>query len=188
MSTCSRGSAASPLPQDGRDSGQLRLWKSTPTARPSCAVNAPHRRDRVWIVANAIGRGCGEAGKSGGVAEVSGRTSHAVMSTEKSGSDVAHAEEGAVRPGLCEEDAGGEWGRRSGDCRRRSTQPRLGDALDGLPAWMVGWGDDWEEGVPRVAKGVEERVNKLKALGNAIVPQVAYQILKAIADIEGGKR
>ena len=30
-------------------------------------------------------------------------------------------------------------------------------------------------------------MNKLKALGNAIVPQVAFQILKIIAEIENRK-
>jgi len=30
-----------------------------PVIIPACAVGAPHRRDRVWIIANATGRGCG---------------------------------------------------------------------------------------------------------------------------------
>jgi len=47
------------------------------------------------------------------------------------------------------------------------------------------WSDgSWESGIPRVAMGVKERVNRLKSLGNAIVPQVAYQIFKAIKEIE----
>lgn len=35
--------------------------------------------------------------------------------------------------------------------------------------------------IPRVVTGVKDRAKRLKALGNSIVPQVAYQIFKAIA-------
>lgn len=41
--------------------------------------------------------------------------------------------------------------------------------------------DGWEAGVPRVTAGCENRVAKLKALGNALVPQVAYQVFRTIA-------
>jgi hypothetical protein len=46
---------------------------------------------------------------------------------------------------------------------------------------MNAFGPDWEDGVPRGVATERDRVNKLKALGNSIVPQVAYQILKAMA-------
>lgn len=49
---------------------------------------------------------------------------------------------------------------------------------------MDGYWDREPEGVPRVATGVKDRVNRLKGLGNSIVPQVAYQIFKAIEQYE----
>jgi hypothetical protein len=49
---------------------------------------------------------------------------------------------------------------------------------------MNAFGPDWEEGVPRVTAGCVNRVAKLKALGNALVPQVAYQVFLAISQSE----
>jgi hypothetical protein len=40
-----------------------------------------------------------------------------------------------------------------------------------------------EPGVGRVANGVSNRVDRIKGLGNAIVPQVAYQIIKGIREL-----
>ena len=53
---------------------------------------------------------------------------------------------------------------------------------------MDGYWDREPEGVPRVATGVKDRVNRLKGLGNAIVPQVVYQIFKAIEEYDNGRR
>lgn len=52
-------------------------------------------------------------------------------------------------------------------------------------AWK--WPDE-DITVPRIATGVKNRVNRLKALGNAVVPAQFYPIFKAIAGIEAMNR
>lgn len=70
----------------------------------------------------------------------------------------------------------------SGFCRestrRRLTESRLGGVVDGISDWIH------EPNIPRVATGVKNRVDRLKCLGNAVVPQQAYPIFKAIAELE----
>jgi site-specific DNA-cytosine methylase len=51
---------------------------------------------------------------------------------------------------------------------------------------MNAWADGWEDGIPRVATDVPERTNKLRALGNALVPQIAEWIGRRIVAREEG--
>lgn len=64
----------------------------------------------------------------------------------------------------------------------RTTQCRLRNQI--WAHWPAGPGEQhpWEP--PRIATGVKDRVAKLKALGNAVVPAQAYPIFRAIMEIE----
>lgn len=69
----------------------------------------------------------------------------------------------------------------------RSTQPRVGGVADGVPAWMDGY---WltEPDIPRVATGIPDRVEQLKAYGNAVYWRQFYPIFKGIYTIENNYR
>ena len=77
---------------------------------------------------------------------------------------------------------------------RRPAEPLLGGMVDGLPTGMDGdldfvinhyWDDEPE--IPRIATGIEHRVDRLKCLGNAVVPQQFYPIFRVIAEISQEK-
>ena len=67
--------------------------------------------------------------------------------------------------------------------REREVQTPAIRACGSHPAW-----DNWpdEPGVGRVADGIPNRVDRIKCLGNAVVPQQFYLFFKLIADIENG--
>lgn len=87
-------------------------------------------------------------------------------------------EEKGIQPGR---DA--SYGICSSGRKQRSAQSGLGGMADGLPDWVDGYWDI-EPDIPRVAIGARHRVDRLKALGNAVVPQQFYPFFRAIVDAE----
>lgn len=173
---------------------------------PACAVNAPHKRDRVWIVAvsnrgvcqpSAIHRpGIRDQAALERPVNVAGGASHQSEALADANSAGLEGRERQGVPERAHQWAVGPCGPH-GPChapnadrqsQNGATEPRgergrgqfescLGNLAHGLPERMAGHFDA-EPDIPRVAAGIQQRAAKLKALGNAIVPQVAYQILR----------
>ena len=137
-------------------------YEVQPFIIPACAVNAPHRRDRVWIIAN-----CANPRAKG------------LQKREISPDDAA-------------------------DARRIRRKQRSSENIQPeskKPEWQnshyLGWERDWrkvaaatcnarmDDGLSRKVDGVSYsfakwRNESIKAYGNAIVPQVAVEIFRAI--------
>jgi DNA (cytosine-5)-methyltransferase 1 len=169
------------IDRDLRQAGYETVWLVV----PACAVNAPHRRDRVWIVAHLQSRKSREPPEPEG-REDSGRG-------DNEGGNVADSCEGGLEKagtklttaGIARKDTRfatdssneGLQGRERSEPLRL---PRQFDRGGAIPEWTENW---YEVATRfcRVDDGIPNRVDRLKSLGNAIVPQVAYQIIKAIA-------
>lgn len=74
---------------------------------------------------------------------------------------------------------------------RRDAESILGRVADGISSWMDGDLDfiinhywDSEPDTPRIASGIEHRTDRIKCLGNAVVPQQFYPVFKAISEVE----
>lgn len=126
------------------------------------------------------------SGKSGEIPRTVANTDHGSRDVRRDGELPAIEASGGIRAnhaGGTAEHGGGE---------RRAAQPGLGGVDDGLSAWMdrgmsaPGYWMPEPDGVPRITQKREHRSDRLKCLGNAVVPQQFYPVFQAIADIERG--
>jgi len=133
-------------------------YEVQPLIIPACGVNAPHKRDRVWIVAHSDSKRRAKGNRPN--------------------SGVNEAGENAYREGQTDTYNIGRTSETAAYTQSIYVQ-RLDDRSGKGEPWGSGWWES-EPYVGRVAHGVPNRVDRLKGLGNAIVPQVAYQIMKGI--------
>ena len=137
------------------------------------SVGANHQRERVWIVANARQheRGFQPSGNQEGIRP---RT---FEKTKRSSAADKTSRSGTREETLANAECIGQ--QRQGKPVRPSSSTK---DSDGQTSWSYdgsqraeGW---WniEPNVGRVAHGVSSRVDRLKSLGNSLVPQIPYYI------------
>lgn len=164
---------------------------------PACAVDAGHRRDRVWIVAHADSGGCVH-GKS--KVEPAEAGIDAQRQSFAGGADVADSNGSGMERREDSRSVESCWagcdqqpcGRREVGAVAESKTRRLSERATEKPVQhdacggsVSARGDFWfrwdaEPCVGRVAHGIPNRVDRVKSLGNAIVPQVAAEIIRAM--------
>ena len=169
-----------------------------PLVLPACAVNAPHRRDRVWIVAYAHHRqpvqppqalrpGRDAAGLSGEAAP----DSDSQRRGQPSSLLLPAAQGEGPRPGSRDYEPAFD-----GDDHRMGwvfTQPPLRPGDDGLPGHLVRPdGNRDAAGTPPDSDHRQKDPrhwgrNTLKAAGNALVPYIPAIFFQFIADYEAGR-
>ena len=170
-----------------------------PFVVPACAVDAPHRRDRVWIVANSddagqpASPGPRQNNRDQPGNDTRGRSADVV---DTDGGDCSRHDEatdqGWRQQGLatgCKDvaDAKSQQVERHRTTGEQEPQSPAGERLSGRDSagaqpgfWLP------EPPVGRVANGIPKRVDRLRGLGNAIVPQIAMQIGLTIKAVEHG--
>ncbi len=158
---------------------------------PACGIGAPHQRYRVFIVANSRGQRTqcvpthdkNKDRWAENRAEF-GRSSQDMADTERNrreqGSKMLCGRESIITAS-CENVSDPDKQYGNGNGFSTSEAPQFKAASLSKEHWLS------EPDVGRVAHGIPKRVDRLKCLGNAVVPQQVYPILRAIAEIEGDK-
>lgn len=149
-------------------------YEVEPIIIPACGVDAPHRRNRVWIIAGGGGAMWPTPRTPSGGPDNSAkrlRPSGHRGTTNLLGSVLANPQ-----------------GQQSSSDDNRSEQTETFESQQGEfrgsdcgKMRERNWAT--EPSVGRVANGIPYGMDRLKGLGNAIVPQVAYEILKVIRSI-----
>lgn len=131
---------------------------------PACAVDAPHRRDRVWFIAYTNSKRCGQLLPT----IISDRQGFGSIVCDKTTPNTTSSR----RIQNNRETTPGQPTQNISDWRRFPTQSPVCGRNDGVPSRLAGIT------VPR------HRRESIKGYGNAIVPHVAFQIFQAILNTE----
>ena len=168
---------------------------------PACGVDAPHKRYRVAIVSHIAGKRNGIRGTSND-ASTDGRPwpydtgretedgSRERWSDKPGMGRMADGVHEPVHEADSNTDSNGLSRRLPDEIldaaeREREREARIRWSVKELRGSHSAW-ENWlpEPGVGRVANGIPYRVDRIKCLGNAVVPRQFYPFFEAIARIE----
>jgi DNA (cytosine-5)-methyltransferase 1 len=149
-------------------------YEVTPFLLPACGVNAVHRRDRIWFIAYNV-----SYSDSIGFQETRSKQ----QTTRITRSSLQRTTSDSNGIGQI-----GEWEQRSIDKQRKGRKKRFGELGNNeFSRWekfpISAPICDGDDGISDRLDGItfsKWRNESIKAGGNAVVPQVVYQIFKAI--------
>jgi DNA (cytosine-5)-methyltransferase 1 len=148
---------------------------------PACGVGAPHRRNRIWFVANTergelwkqSGWSGGARGEETSLVAINGAKRHLADTTGVGRGERRPGRPSGVDQGLCNTES---------PLANTNSEPAIGAAI------TRGERDPWhtEPAVGRVVDGLSYQLAEpyLRAFGNAIVPQVAAEFIKAVMECQ----
>lgn len=141
-------------------------YEVQPFLLPAAAVNAPHRRDRIWFVAHATGSGNRQQQRKNFKKQNRQFTHNGKIGNFTNSNSTPTKYKIQTRRNLfTSKNEPTNW-------RNFPTQPPICGGDDGLPTQLDGITfSKW-------------RAESIKGYGNAVVPQVVYQIFKAIQEYE----
>lgn len=155
----------------------------------ACDVGALHRRERVFIVcrnADSDDETEKQAIQKGEDAQSCGNSR--IGNSNRNVSDAVGERLGTneIQRGNPKKSRDEENGRRIQESGLQSKRVRAGVSRNGAQGYASREWWQAEPGLGRVANGVPDRVDRLRCLGNAVVPYQAYPIFAAIAEMENG--
>jgi len=142
---------------------------------PAAGVGAPHKRERVWIV--------GYSKHNGSLTPKIKRRNNKINDRTEEGKNTTLEPErtSGSRNNVTLENTRRKLYERSSIGKENEDEIRKEITNQHQRSSSISWGS-WqsEPNVGRVANGVPQRAHRLRGLGNAIVPQIAEEIGKAI--------
>jgi DNA (cytosine-5)-methyltransferase 1 len=148
-----------------------------PFSISASSIGANHQRERIWILAHSR-RSQWPRAELRGENENETRKENANQferSSSTSSTDVANTNDERLQ--------------RQWQSRNQFT-PRFNSSRESSEEGQGTVGQGWWESEPnmgRVAHGIPKRVDRLKSLGNSLVPQIPYYIGKTILEVMNGK-